>query len=511
MKINPIQKIVIVGGGTAGWLTAALFSKVFSKNVSVTLVESDQIGTVGVGEATVPPLRILNNLLGINEHDFLKNTNGTYKVGIQFKDWLKKGHTYFHPFGKHGDQFGVAPFHQYWLRLFLMGKTSSIDDFSLCSVSGQAGRFNRPPTQDRRSIWSTYNYAYHFDASSYAKYLMNYAIQRGVNRIEGKINHVTQNKSNGFIDSIHLENGNSIHGELFIDCSGFHGVLIDKALKVPYHDWAHWLPCDRAVAVPCENGGDFVPFTRSTAHPAGWQWRIPLQHRIGNGHVFSSSHMSDDEATSILLNNVDGAAIAEPRVIHFRTGVREKIWYKNVVSIGLSSGFLEPLESTSIHLIQTGATRLISWLTDLNFEQKVIDEFNRLHLQEVERIRDFIILHYCATERDDTEFWRYCKNMDIPDELKNKIEMFRLCGKLIDLPGDFFHHSSWLAVMLGQGILPNIYDPLTEHLQDDNLEKALTTMRELIKNTAMKMPSLGEYIAEHCSARIEKFDFIDEL
>lgn len=500
MSVRPIEHIVILGGGTAGWMSAALFSRIFGHKVSVTLVESDEIGTVGVGEATVPVLHMFNQLLGIDENEFVRATQATFKLGIQFENWKQKGHHYFHPFGHYGDNFDIAPFYQYWLSMNLADGSSAMDDFSLCAVAAKNNKFMRPPTQEVGSVWSTYNYAFHFDAGLYAKFLRGYAEKRGVVRLEGKLNNVLLRKNDGFVDALQLESGQQLYGDLFIDCSGFRGLLIEEALSTGYEDWSHWLPCNSALAIPTTSDGNFIPYTRSTAHSAGWQWRIPLQHRTGNGHVYAGQFMSDAEAADILLSNVDGVPQSSPKKISFTTGRRKKFWNKNVVAIGLSSGFLEPLESTSIHLIQTGLAKLINWFPGLQFDQKIIDEYNHLHGVEMERIRDFIILHYSATERNDSLFWDYCRTMSIPDSLGQKISMFKECGRLMDLPGDFFKEASWLAVMLGQGVRPKSYHPIVELYDKKQLMLVMKTMREFIDMTVNSMPSQKDFIMHHCRA-----------
>lgn len=501
MSVKPIERLVILGGGTAGWMSAAMLGKLFGDKIAITLIESDEIATVGVGEATVPVLHIFNRLLGIDENEFVRATEATFKLGIKFENWGKLNSAYFHPFGQYGDNFDIAPFYQYWLRLHFAGMDNSLEQYSLCTVAAANNRFTRPPTQDPRTIWSTYSYAFHFDASLYAKFLRNFAEQRGVKRIEGKLNHVSLDETSGFVKSLKLENGIEVSGDLFIDCSGFRALLIEGALKTGYEDWSHWLPCNSALVVPSESSGTFVPYTRSLAHTAGWQWRIPLQHRTGNGHVFSSNFMSENAAEQLLLDNVDGKALASPRLIKFVTGKRKKSWNKNVVAIGLSSGFLEPLESTSIHLVQTALAKLVNWFPDKDFDETSIDQFNHLHALEVERIRDFIILHYAMTERNDSEFWNYCRTMPLPDDLKRKINTFKSSGRLIELPGDFFKEASWLAVLLGQGVVPKSYDPVAAFYDEDRLKKIMGEMSAFVRNTVSTMPTQEQYIQNNCAAR----------
>jgi tryptophan halogenase len=422
-------------------------------------------------------------------------------LGIEFRNWARQGHVYFHPFGRYGDNFGATSFHHYWLRLRALGEKTVLDDYSLCATAAQLGRFARGGGGDRRTVFSTFAYAYHFDAALYALYLRAQAERRGVARVEGKLVDVTLRGEDGFIEAVTLEDGRRIDGDLFVDCSGFRGLLIEQALKTGYEDWTHWLPCDRAVAVPCALDGEFTPFTRSTAHAAGWQWRIPLQHRVGNGYVYSSKCIGDEQAAATLLANLDGERQAEPRFLKFTTGKRKKFWNRNCVALGLASGFLEPLESTSIHLIQSGISRLISWLPDRRFDPLTIQEYNRLQDQEFERVRDFIIFHYYATERDDAELWRYCRQMPVPDTLQYKIDVFRDQARFVSLPGDFFQDTNWLAVMMGQFIAPTRYDPVADVPAADEIARTLKAMRLVIQQTAQSMPSHADFIARNCAAR----------
>lgn len=494
---QPIRKIVIVGGGTAGWMTAAALSNALQQGCQITLVESDEIGTVGVGEATIPPIRVFNRTLGIDENTFLKATQGSFKLGIQFVNWGKQGHQYFHPFGNYGRQFDMVNFHHYWLAAYQQGKAAALDDYCMAWGAATAGRF-APPIPDSRNVLSTYEYAYHFDAGLYARFLRQYAEQRGVRRIEGKVTQVKQNAISGLIEAVQLEDSQLIEGELFIDCSGFKGLLIEQTLQTGYLDWSHWLPCNRAWAVPTARG-DFTPYTRSTAHEAGWQWRIPLQHRTGNGHVFSSQFTSEQTALDRLLQNLDAKTLAEPRMLKFVTGRRQKFWHKNVVAIGLSSGFLEPLESTSIHLIQAGIAKLLALFPDTAFEQDLVDEYNRIAIKEIENIRDFIILHYHLTQRTDSELWRYCASMPIPDNLQYKIKQFKRSGHLVSGEMDLFGNASWLAVHIGQFNLPQKTDALLAYRTVDSVAW-LAKLRQGIQYAATQLPTHQQYIERYCAA-----------
>lgn len=491
------RSIAIVGGGTAGWMAAAALSRMFAGRCAITLIESAEIGTIGVGEATVPPIRNFNSLLGVDESDFLRATKGTFKLGIEFRDWTRLGHVYFHPFGVHG-RLDSGYLHQYWLKLRSLGDPTSIEDYSLCTVAARAGKF-APASPDARSILSTITSAYHFDASLYAAYLRDYAERRGTARIEGRVVDVKLRGEDGFIESVMLEGGRAVEADFFIDCSGFRGLLIEQALETGYVDWTRWLPCDRAVAVQCENtAGKIPPYTQSTAREAGWQWRIPLQHRIGSGYVYCSEFISDEKATETLLANLGGPALREPRTLRFATGHRKEFWRRNCVAIGLSSGFLEPLESTSIHLIQTGITKLLDFFPSRGFAQTDIDEYNRHAIAEFESVRDFIVLHYHATERDDAPLWDYCRTMEIPASLQRKIDLFRTHARLVRLaPQDFFTHTSWIAVLLGQGITPRSYDPLVDVHDPASVRERLSGIRETIRQAANAMPSHEDFLARH--------------
>jgi len=499
---NRIRNITVVGGGSAGWMAAAALATYLGKGASIRLVESEEIGIVGVGEASVPHIKMFNGQwLGIEEAEFVRRTQGTIKLGIQFNDWGRIGDSYIHGFGAIGRSLGPLPFHQFWLKLQLQGRAGPIGEYSPQTVMAPQGRFapgdrNAPPGSPLADI----AYAYHFDATLYARYLRELAEQRGVRRTEGRIVGVRQRAADGFIESVTLENGESVGGDLFIDCSGFRGLLIEQTLKTGYEDWSHWLPCDRAMAVPSEGVDPITPYTRSTALAAGWQWRIPLQHRVGNGYVYSSRHISDDEAAATLLANLDGKALAEPRPLRFTTGMRKKFWNKNVVALGLASGFLEPLESTSIYLAQSGITRLLALFPQRDFNPLLAERFNRESAFEYERIRDFLILHYNATERNDTPFWDYCRTMDIPDSLRETVELFRADGRYFRNGEDFFALPSWVQVMLGQRIVPQGYHPIVDEMPEDRLAEVVEGLRANLKQAVATMPTHQEWIDRYWKA-----------
>jgi tryptophan halogenase len=493
-----LRRIVIVGGGSAGWMTAAALSNSVSRDCAITLIESDEIGTVGVGEATIPPIRIFNQTLGLDEAEFLRRTQGSFKLGIQFVDWARLGHRYFHPFGPHGFQFDLSPLHQYWLRSRHRPAAAAIDDYSMAWAAASRGRFDKP-SSDPRTVQSSYDYAYHFDAGLYARYLRERSEARGVQRVEGKVARVDLRPGDGHVDSLHLADGRDFAGDLFIDCSGFRGLLIEEALGTGYEDWTHWLPCDRAMAVPCASAGALTPYTRSTALAAGWQWRIPLQHRTGNGYVYCSRYLSDDEAASVLLGQLDGEALAEPRPLRFTTGRRKLFWNRNVVALGLASGFMEPLESTSLHLVQSGISRLLALFPDRDFDPLVTAEYNRIGINEFERIRDFLILHYKLTTRRDAPLWQYCAAMDIPETLHYKIEHFRRYGRLVTEGMELFGNASWLAVHIGQLNWPERHDPLID-LRPIDGDAMLERQRLAMARAAEAMPSHEAYIRAHCAA-----------
>ena len=496
-----VLNIVIVGGGTAGWMAAAAFAKVFERDCHIRLIESEDIGTVGVGEATVPHLKLFNQILGIDEIEFVKSVKGTFKLGIQFVDWGRIGDRYLHGFGTIGHDFGFLPFHQYWLKQFLAGKADAVGAYSLNTLAATLGKFMTSATDvPTHSPLANIAYAYHFDAGLYAQYLRKYAEKRGVHRAEGRVVHTILRGEDGFIEAVVLASGETIGGDLFVDCSGFRGLLIEDALHTGYDDWTHWLPSDRAVAVPSDNVGPPTPYTRSTARVAGWQWRIPLQHRTGNGYVYSSAHISDDEAAATLLSNLDGRALAEPRLLKFTTGMRRKFWNRNCVALGLASGFMEPLESTSIYLIQSGIARLINLMPDLDFNPVVIDRYNSQASFEFERIRDFLILHYYATERNDSPFWDYCRTMSIPAPLADTIALFRNSGRFFRNAEEMFAVTSWVQVMLGQGIVPRKYHPLVDQLPDQELNALVSGVKSVVATCVEAMPMHQQFIDRFCAA-----------
>jgi tryptophan 7-halogenase len=494
----PIGRIIIVGGGTAGWMAAAAFGRTLNPRATETvLIESDEIGIVGVGEATIPPIKNFNAMLGIDENDFVAKTQGSFKLGIEFDGWRREGESYLHPFGAYGSDIEGIKFHHIWQKLNSQGLKIPLGALSLCTVAAQKAKFDKPP-RDPRSALSTLDYAYHFDAGLYAKYLRTYAEARGVKRREGKITHVQQRSEDGFIESVVMEDGTRISADLFIDCSGFRGLLIEDALHSGYEDWSHYLPCNRAVAVPSERTTPLLPYTRSTARAAGWQWRIPLQHRTGNGYVYCSDFISDDQAIETLLAGLDGKALAEPRKLRFTTGRRKQAWVKNCVSLGLASGFMEPLESTSIHLVQNGISKLLALFPDMSFNPAERDEYNRLTKIQWEQIRDFLILHYKLNERTGSEFWTRCAAMDIPETLQRKMDLFAGRGRLFHYEDELFADASWTAVMIGQGLVPKGYDTLADALDDQQLTQMVGQMASIFERTANTMPHHADYVARTC-------------
>ena len=495
-----LRSIAIIGGGSAGWMTAAALANAVGRQIAITLVESDEIGTVGVGEATIPPIKSFNAQLGIGEAEFVRATKASFKLGIEFVGWGAADSRYFHPFGTHGADFDRVGLHHYWLREHWRGDPTPFDDYSMCKALARDNRFG-PPVDNPRDVRSTHAYAYHFDAGLYARLLRDYAEARGVVREEGRVVDVARDADSGNITQVRLADGRAIAADFFVDCSGFAGLLIERALGSGYDDWTHWLPCDRAVVMPSANAGPLTPYTRSTAHVAGWQWRIPLQHRQGNGHVYCSRYISDDEAAAMLRNTIDGEPLGEPRVLKFTTGRRRQAWRHNCVSIGLASGFMEPLESTSLHLIQMGIERLLRLLPDRHHDPLNAEEYNRATINEFERIRDFLILHYHANTRPEP-FWRACAGMSIPDELTYKTRHFAAHARLVSPHDELFRNPSWLAVYLGQGVIPAGYDLLADARPQVDAPAQLRTLRELMRAAAQTFPTHDDFIAQHCRAPV---------
>ena len=496
-----IEHIVIVGGGTAGWMAAAALSRIREgRNLKITLIESEQIGTVGVGEATIPPFVEFNQALEIDEREMLSATQGTFKLGIQFSNWGQVGESYIHPFGNYGYDIGGINFHQVWHALRQRGDKRPIQAFNLETMAAYFGRFSR--TQDyNRDDLPPMNYAYHIDASRYAGFLRQYAEKYGVVRQEGRVDDVALHPETGFVTSVTLQSGEKIEGDFFVDCSGFRGLLIEQALETGYEEWTHLLPCDRAVALPCnrDDGSPPPPFTKATAHSAGWQWQVPLQHRNGNGHVYCSEFMSDDEAHDILVKNLAGKPTAEPNFLRFVTGRRKKFWNKNVVALGLASGFMEPLESTSIHLINTGVNKLIALLSLDGVNEAQISTYNRLTRKEYERIRDFLVLHYNATRRTDSPFWDYVRTMDVPETLTEKVEIFKANGQVFREEDELFTTTSWAAVMMGQGIAMEGNSPMADNVAT-HMAGEVDEMEKSIRWLVERMPGHGQYLQKYSPA-----------
>lgn len=492
---KPATRIVVAGGGTAGWMTAAALARTLGNVIDLTLVESEAIGTIGVGEATIPPLVAYNRLLNINEAEFMRTTQATFKLGIEFENWKVDGEKYFHSFGTTGRDHWAANFLHFWLYGLRKGHTASYDDYCLELKAAYAEKFAQLP--DNRL-----NYAYHLDSSLYAAFLRRMAEGDGATRIEGKIAEVELDPVNGNIAALRLDSGKRIEGDLFIDCTGFRALLIGGALHVGYDDWTHWLPCDGAVAVQTASVRPAIPYTRAIAHDAGWQWRIPLQHRQGNGIVYCSRYLDKDAAADRLLSTVEGKILTDPNFIRFTTGARRKQWHRNCVAVGLSGGFMEPLESTSIHLIQRAVLRILRMLpASGEVSQHDIDEFNDQQLTDMVQIRDFLILHYKATERGDSAFWRQCRDMDIPDTLKHKIDLFRETGRVFRKNEELFVENSWIQVMMGQGIVPESYHPIAEKLTDKELDNLLINLRGSVEKTVAGLPAHHEFVAQFCGTK----------
>ncbi|EGF93627.1 tryptophan halogenase [Asticcacaulis biprosthecium C19] len=493
-----VEHIVIVGGGSAGWMAAAGLSR-YMRNmpVRITVVESDEIGTIGVGEASVPLLAVFNSLVGLHERDFIQATQGTFKLGIEFAGWNRPGESYLHPFSPYGQSLGVCDFHQYWLKARAAGYAAPLEDFNLNAALARDSRFNLR-SSDGQSPMSILSYAYHFDAGLYARNLRTLAQSYGVNRVEGRIVEVEQQPETGFITGVKLASGQRVEGDFFVDCSGFRALLIEGALEAGFNDWTGLLPCDSAVAVPSARTEPLLPFTRATAREAGWQWRIPLQHRTGNGYVYSSRHISDDAAAATLMANLDGRPLGDPRIIRFRTGRRSKAWVKNCVAVGLSAGFLEPLESTSIHLIQKGVMKLLTFMPSASWSHALADEFNRQTAFDYEEVRDFLVLHYKANGREGQPFWDALRNNPVSDTLQARIDLFRDSGRVFIDDRELFKLPSWVTVLTKQGIFPRDYDPMAEAVSTAEITGRLEQIRMILNRTAQAQPTHADFIARNC-------------
>lgn len=492
---NALRQLVIVGGGSAGWMTAAALSNVLGTACRISLVESEQIGTVGVGEATIPTIRLMNQTMGVDEQAFLRDTQATFKLGIDFVDWGRLGHRYFHPFGFFGYPFDALPVYQHWLQHRQAHGTGPLEDYALAWQAARLGRFCLP-SDDPAHLSSSFNYAYHFDASLYARHLRQLSEGRGVQRHEGRIVQVHRHSETGFVTGVQLENGTVVAGDFFIDCSGFDALLLGKTLGVGFESWAQWLPCDRAVAMPCALTGPPLPYTRSTALAAGWQWTIPLRHRVGNGYVFSSAFTSQDQAEAALQANLPGQALGDPRLLKFTPGRREKAWSFNVLALGLASGFLEPLESTSLHLVHSGVSAFLNLFPDRQGHEALRDEYNRRFALEMERIRDFLILHYKLNTREDSEMWRYCAHMQVPELLAQRMALFKQGGHLHVDNHDLFGEESWLAVHLGQENFPHGHHALLDLRPTDGRVR-LARLRDALSQTAQAMPSHETFLQNY--------------
>lgn len=480
-----VNNVVILGGGTAGWMAAAVLSKALSK-INITLVESDHIGTIGVGEATIPSIHFFNDLLGVNSSEFTKHTSGTFKLGIQFENWHKKDDSYFHAFGSTGLGMWAAGFHEYWQRGVELGISKPFETYNIEAVAAKRNKF----AHQKGGL----NFAYHLDASLYANMLKGVATKHGVTRVEGLVEHVSTDADSGYITGLTLKSGQEISGDLFIDCSGFKGLLINETLKTEFVDWSHWLPMDRAIAVQTELTGNPVPYTRSIAHHAGWQWRIPLQHRMGNGIVYSSQYMSDDEAESMLVSTIEGKPITTPRPIKFVTGHRQKLWNKNCVAIGLAGGFIEPLESTAIHIIQQGIMQLLKYFPSYGINALETAQYNDYMISDYNEIKDFIILHYCQTQREDSPFWEFCKNMQIPESLKDRMTLFEQTGRFVQRKDEIFV-DSWLQVMIGQGLIPKQHHPLADEMSEQELRQFLSQIENDHIQRVETIPTHTNYLS----------------
>ncbi len=498
MNNRRIRNLVILGGGAAGWMAAAALSRALTgMNIEIRLIESAQIDAIGVGEATVPPIMDFIRQLGIDESDLVREISATYKLGIGFRDWTRPGHFYFHPFGPAAPGIGSIPFPAYWLKLFLEGKAAQLEEYSIHAAAAMRGRFARPVHAPNTPL-NKLTYALHFDAQQFARYLRRYAEARGVIRTEGHVRHVSVRNADGFVDAVLLESGARVAADLYIDCSGFRGVLIEGALHTGYEDWSRWLPCDRALLVHSERCGPPNPCTLVTARDAGWQWRIPLRHRDSNGYIYNGEFSTDATASALLLRELDGCALNDPVALRFRPGRRTVAWNRNVVALGLAAGFLEPLEATSIHLIQRGIAMLLKFFPDRDFAAADITRYNRAIEAEFSGIRDFLLLHYTHTERTDG-FWRHCRAIPLTDSLREKIALFQSHGRILRETPELFSTLSWLAVMVGQGIIPRQYDPLVDGLDARKIHARLEELRASVRDCVAAMPLHGDFIQSDCS------------
>ena len=494
-----LRSIAIVGGGTAGWVAASILARALpGYGCAITVIESPDIATVGVGEATIPPFIDLLRFLDINEADFVRQTGSTYKLGIKFTDWGRVGESYWHPFGAFGTAINRRPFHQAWLKAKAEGLAPHFNDFSLCAALGDAGKF-RFPDPRVNGPEAGLRYALHFDAGLVARYLRAYAEHIGVKRLERTVSGATQ-RDDGFIDELVFSDGSRLQADLYIDCSGFRGLLIEQTLKTGYLDWSSWLPCDRAVALQTELSGPRPPYTEASARSAGWRWRIPLQHRVGNGHVYSSAHMSDEAALADLLGQVSGKPLTDPRVLKFTAGRRKQFWNRNCIALGLASGFLEPLESTSIHLAMSGAYNLLEHFPDRDFDPSLIADYNAELIDEIEHVRDFIILHYCATRRDDSPLWAHCQSMALPDSLADRMALYRAAGRIPQRPGELFTDLSWFYIYEGLGVAPRRHDPLMDVVSRDQLAQILGRLAGANASALRGAPSHDSYFAQAASS-----------
>jgi tryptophan halogenase len=499
MTNRRIATIAIVGGGTAGWMAAAGLAKSLAgMQVRIRLIESGQIASVGVGEATIPPIMEFIRALGVDEDELVREIQATFKLGIGYRDWTRMGHSYFHPFGPTGPGLGAVSFPAYWLKMFLEGKAARLEEYSIQAVAAERGRFARPVHAPNTPL-NKITYALHFDASQFARYLRGFAERCGVQRTEGTVRSVSLRPTDGFIESVSLESGESIAADLFVDCSGFRGVLIEEALGTGYENWSAWLPCDRALVMHSERTEAPPPYTLVTARDAGWQWRIPLQHRDGNGYVYSSAFTSDEAAAEVLTRSLTSRGLGEPRPLSFTPGRRRRAWHKNCVALGLAAGFLEPLEATSIHLIQRGLAMLLKFFPDRDFAPADIERYNRMLELEFSRVRDFLLMHYTQTERVGP-FWDYCRTIALTDGLREKLDLFRSHGRILREESELFPVLSWLSVLVGQNVIPRRYDPMVDGLEPRKIEAKLAEIRDAVRRCAEAMPGHQDFIQQHCAA-----------